>query len=191
MRDGKLNMSNEQPIEDPMPNETQTQTRDQVIAWLRQNNYSLSSYDRLIASVPGVATYTQLNELVAAFPGVFAPAKIKGGLPGLKLVNPTAPLPQEEPAFNADDLYMTPVHDGDQIVGFTQPVVGVPTDPIVVVPVTEVPVRVPLTPVEAIKALLDKAATTDNSSAAENFATAAKEGAAAIAILKQQASLEI
>lgn len=156
-----------------MPNETQTQTRDQVVSWLRQNNYSLSSYDRLIASVPGIATYTQLNELVAAFPQTFASAKIKGGLPGLKLIGP---LPQEEPAFNSSDL--SPVYDGNNLVGHTEPVaVEVP----VVIPVEPV---VPKTSSQNVEALIAKAAGEFNSSAAENYAHAALLSAQALFTLK-------
>ena len=201
--DGKQNMSNKPTKEAKMPNENLIPIRDAIIAWLRQNNYSLASFDRLIGSVPGVATYTQLNELMAAFPQTFTAAKIKGGLPGLKL---SGPLPAEEPEFTADDLSsvqvapletavtgasealsMSPVMPIDPLM----PSLGAPSAPNNVPTPAPIPVREQLSPSAAIRKLIDMAAHEDNSSAAENYSIAAKEAAMAVAILKTQANIDL
>jgi hypothetical protein len=167
MNGGKPNTFNEQSTEDPMPHETQTNLRDTVVAWLKQNNYTLSSFDRLISNAPGVNTYTQLNELLREFPNVFAPAKIKGGLPGLKLVAAPTPPTQEEPAFSSNDL-----SEISMPIDAAMPTIQVPDAPVGVV--------VPKTPVENVETLIAKAAAESNSSASENYAHAALLAAQAI-----------
>jgi hypothetical protein len=59
----------------------------ELLQWMVNNNYRRASFDRIIGIVPSAATYEQLNELINDFEHVFRPAVIKGGLPGLALLD--------------------------------------------------------------------------------------------------------
>jgi len=71
-----------------MQDENQTTLRDQVIAWLNANHYTKASFERIISSVPGAATYYQLQDMVIRNSDIFHPIVIKGGLEGLALNTP-------------------------------------------------------------------------------------------------------
>ncbi len=192
---GKLNMSNETINEDPMPNENLIPLRDAIIAFLRQTASTLSSFDRIIGNVPNAATYSQLHEVVNAFPQYFRPAKIKGGLPGLALL-PTAPATNVVPEveMTVSDIQVAPletstVYDGNTPVGVTAPVevpvpVVMPIDP-TMPSLSAPPTAAPVDPEQAVVDLIGKAASQNNSSAAENFAKAALDSAQALFTLKQ------
>jgi hypothetical protein len=58
---------------------------NQVLNYLRNNNYRLASFQRLQAMVPLATTDAVLWELVGQHPDIFRNARMKGGRPGLAL----------------------------------------------------------------------------------------------------------
>jgi hypothetical protein len=76
----------------------QTALLKSVLSWLIQNNYRRASFERLIGTVVGCSTYSQLHQLVACHPQIFRSADMRGSLPGLALldnVNPRTAIPND------------------------------------------------------------------------------------------------
>lgn len=59
----------------------------EILQWMQNNNYRRASFDRLIGVIPSAATYDQLYALIGANPMLFRAATIKGGLPGLAVLD--------------------------------------------------------------------------------------------------------
>lgn len=59
----------------------------EILQWLHTNGYHRASFDRLIGIIPSASTYDQLYQLVNENPMLFRTANIKGGLPGLAVLD--------------------------------------------------------------------------------------------------------
>lgn len=59
----------------------------EVLQYLQNNGYRRASFDRLIGIVPSATTYNQLYALINENPMLFRSATIKGGLPGLAVLD--------------------------------------------------------------------------------------------------------
>jgi hypothetical protein len=59
----------------------------ELLQWMQNNNYRRASFDRIIGIVPSASTYDQLYQLINSNPMTFRTAIIKGGLPGLALLD--------------------------------------------------------------------------------------------------------
>ena len=59
----------------------------EILQWLHTNGYRRASFDRLIGIVPSASTYDQLYAVVNDNPMLFRTANIKGGLPGLAVLD--------------------------------------------------------------------------------------------------------
>jgi hypothetical protein len=161
---------------------------DAILDWMQNNRIRIASYDRIISSVPGASTPADIGAVVGNYPGIFRTATIKGGIPGLALVD-SYQFPEQVPtvALNITDLSQPMTLDGHPIptpdipvghvdLGSAEPT---PTAP----PVVSYAPKAQLTPTEAVRQLLDRAATTDVSGSALNFANAAVAAATANQLL--------
>jgi hypothetical protein len=59
----------------------------EILQWLHTNGYRRASFDRLIGIIPSASTYDQLYSVVNENPMLFRTANIKGGLPGLAVLD--------------------------------------------------------------------------------------------------------
>ena len=59
----------------------------EILQWLHTNGYRRASFDRLIGIIPSASTYDQLYAVVNENPMLFRTANIKGGLPGLAVLD--------------------------------------------------------------------------------------------------------
>ena len=59
----------------------------EILQWMQNNNYRRASYDRLVGIIPSAATYDQLDSLVEDNQNILRKANIKGGLPGLAVLD--------------------------------------------------------------------------------------------------------
>ena len=59
----------------------------EILQWMQNNGYRRASFDRLIGIIPSAATYDQLYNVISENPMVFRTANIKGGLPGLAVLD--------------------------------------------------------------------------------------------------------
>lgn len=59
----------------------------EVLQYLFNNGYRRASFDRLIGIVPSASTYDQLYSLINENPMLFRSATIKGGLPGIAVLD--------------------------------------------------------------------------------------------------------
>lgn len=59
----------------------------EILQWLHTNGYRRASFDRLIGIIPSASTYDQLYNVVNENPMLFRTANIKGGLPGLAVLD--------------------------------------------------------------------------------------------------------
>lgn len=59
----------------------------EILQWLHTNGYRKASFDRLIGIIPSVSTYDQLYAVINENPTLFRTANIKGGLPGLAVLD--------------------------------------------------------------------------------------------------------
>jgi hypothetical protein len=199
---GRLSMLNETqiPIEDlSMSDPTNLSLRDQVVAWLRMNNYSRASFERICGNVVGAATFFQLNELVRDNPTTFRAIKIRGGIPGLALLDnapATNAMPVEE-VMQVTDVQVAPLETETVAApeAVTEP--NEPEEPrigdiISMDGVQSIVALVPLTkptPSENVEELIAMAVGAETSSAAENYANASFLAAQAIAVLAAAKSL--
>lgn len=154
--------------------------RDQIVSWLRMNDQTIASFERICGNVVGASTYEQLNALVYANPDTFRLAKIRGGKAGLKLL-PYAPATAAVPAevalqSNEITTEVPPVQVGDVVS------IGDEVAVVALVPVVK-------TPNENVESLIEQSANAENSSASENYAHAAFLAAQAIATLKHAATM--
>lgn len=144
---------------------------DAILDWMQVNRLRLCSYERLVSSIPGVSTYDELATIVGNNPGIFRPANIKNVGPGLALVDgfqfPTLVEPVTVVDLNTGEI-STATTDNDAPVLSDTP--------------TVVP-EVQLTPIEAVTRLLHRAATSEISGSALNYANAAAAAAAAVNML--------
>lgn len=60
---------------------------NEVLQYLQMNGYRRASFDRLCEKLVSAATYNQLDELVEEYPEIFRTSNIKGGRPGLALLD--------------------------------------------------------------------------------------------------------
>jgi hypothetical protein len=146
---------------------------DAILDWMQVNRLRLCSYERLVSSIPGVSTYDELATIVGNNPGIFRTANIKNVGPGLALVDgyqfPTLVEPVTVVDLSTGEISTAPAVDAP-----------VPSDPPPVVP------EVQLTPLESITQLLHRAANSDISDSALNYAKAAAAAAAAVNMLGLQ-----
>lgn len=156
-----------------------------ILNWMQNNQIRLASYERIVASVPEAATYDQVAAVVSNYPGVFRTATIRGGIPGLALVNGysfphvipgpaltvgelNAPAPSVEPVGHAEPARAP--------VGYNETVSCDQAQP---APTTQV-----LTPKESVEKLIRLSATADVSGSALNYANAAVAAATALQLLE-------
>lgn len=59
----------------------------EILQWMKNNAYRRASFDRLIGIIPSASTYDQLYQLINENPMLFRTANIKGGLPGLAVLD--------------------------------------------------------------------------------------------------------
>ena len=59
----------------------------EILQWLHTNGYRRASFDRLIGIIPSASTYDQLYAVINENPTLFRTANIKGGLPGLAVLD--------------------------------------------------------------------------------------------------------
>lgn len=146
---------------------------DAILDWMQVNRLRLCSYERLVSSIPGVSTYDELATIVGNNPDIFRPANIKNVGPGLALVDgyqfPTLVEPVTVVDLNTGEISTAPAVD-----------TPAQNDPSSVVP------EVQLTPIESITRLLDRAANSNISGSALNYANAAVAAAAAVNMLGLQ-----
>lgn len=183
-----------------MTNQTPIPLRDAIIMWLNQVGYSKASYDRLISNVPAAANYDDLRRVVYENPTLFRTMNIKGGFEGLVYLTPgqAAPGQVEEQALSVEDVGGSIPLDTFAPIEQVAPMVSseplpakigdIVQDPILgTCMVAVVPILVD--PIEHVQTLIRKAASENNSSAAENFANAAVLSANALAVLKHTAKM--
>jgi hypothetical protein len=60
---------------------------NEVLQYLQMNGYRRASFDRLCEKLACGATYQQLEDLVDEYPEIFRTSNIKGGRPGLALLD--------------------------------------------------------------------------------------------------------
>jgi hypothetical protein len=151
--------------------------RDQVVSWLRMNDQTIASFDRIISNVGGAATYSQLYDLVRDNPSSFRSATIKGSKPGLVL------LPGATVATPVD----APLQTGD-VTAEVIVVVDPTTDPVVAMPLTEAVEAIgeQKTSLDYLKSLFKLAAETEVSGASVNYSQAALNLTTAMAIAKDK-----
>lgn len=171
--------------------------RDAIVTWLRLNGQTISSFDRIIANVPGAATYSQLQVIVAENPNFFRNAKIRGGMPGLVLLPATPTVtPEGEVVLSTDDMTAPtqlelPNIDPPEVVP-SVPTVG---DSAMIDGVEHILAFVPVTPPvpktasENVEALIAMAVEATNSNIAVNYANAAFLAAQAFGVLTAAKSL--
>lgn len=59
----------------------------EILQWMQNNNYRRASFDRLTSIIPSAATYEQLGEIINTNSDIFRSTIIKGGLPGMALLD--------------------------------------------------------------------------------------------------------
>lgn len=163
-----------------------------ILQWMQNNYIRIASFDRIVSSVPGVATYDQVAAVVSNYPGIFRTAKIKGGLPGLALIDGYSfPHEVSAPALNVGELNATagiaqaPLPENGP-VGYAIPAVT-PEAPVgyndTVSQDQPAPTSASLTPKESVEKLIRLAAEADVSGSAVNYANAAVAAATALQLL--------
>lgn len=156
-----------------------------ILEWMQNNHIRIASYDRIVSSVPGASTYDDVAAVVGNYPGVFRTATIKGGLPGLAIVDGYKfPAVTPSPALTVDELN-APVNAPIPPLAYPRPL-GHTT------PATDynnpAPTSAPTvsyTPYEVAIRLLNLAASSDVSGSALNYANAAVAAATAAQLLNQ------
>lgn len=154
-----------------------------ILDWLQINRIRLASFDQIVASVPGAATYNDLTQVVRENPGVFRTANIKGVGPGLALVD-SFRFPDVVPAvpLNVNDLNAT-ARIATEPVPLAGIVSGYATnDQAQPIPTSQN--QRELTPHEVVNKLLNQAANADVSGTALNYANAAVAAASAAQLLR-------
>lgn len=173
-----------------------------ILEWMQNNRIRLASYDRIVSSVPGASTPNEVAAVVGNYPGIFRTANIKGGIPGLALVDgykfpevtpgpsltvgdlnapvnaPVSPTAYASPAGYAEPAQIPVEHCS--AVGYAAPATEYPGPAPTSAPATS------LTPHEAAVKLLNLAATSDVSGSALNYANAAVAAATAVQLLNDQ-----
>lgn len=178
-------MLNEIPIsiEDLSMTNPNLSLRDQAVSWLRMNNQTIASFDRIISNVGGASTYGQLSDMVLGNPSTFRTAVIKGGKAGLKLLpGATVSIPVDAP-LQTYDVQVAPLETAEEIV-----VVDATTDPVTAVPVSELVEAIgeQKTSLDYLKSLFKLAAETEVSGASVNYSQAALNLTTALAIAKDK-----
>jgi hypothetical protein len=156
-----------------------------ILDWMQNNRIRLASYERIVSSVPGADTFDHVAAVVGNYPGIFRTAVIKGGMPGLALVDGYSfPHVVSAPALNVGDL--STAQTTNDTVSPTVPVPETPqgyTDMGSAEPAATSRV---LTPNECVIELLNRAANSDVSGSAVNYANAAVAAASALQLLNDQ-----
>jgi hypothetical protein len=157
-----------------------------ILDWMQNNRIRLASYERIVSSVPGADTFDHVAAVVGNYPGIFRTAVIKGGMPGLALVDGYSfPHVVSAPALNVGDL--STAQTTNDTVSPTVPVPETPqgyTDMGSVEPAATSASRV-LSPKECVIELINRAANSDVSGTAVNYANAAMAAATALNLLDQ------
>lgn len=86
----------------------------ELMNWFQQTGYRKASFDRLLGILPSATDYNQLNELVNTYDEYLRPAKLKGGYPGLALLEDAYP-------------YRILQNEGDVVAAVEKPLLDVPT----------------------------------------------------------------
>jgi len=140
-----------------------------VLNYLKINDYRRASFERLVGSVPGITTYTQLSDLVRNNPQIFLNVTIAGGRPGLRLRDSfDGTLPPEPVVTTATDSLTAK----DLDVSIAEPLPAAPTK------------------VCHISTLIQRAAEASDPSDAEVLSRAAMQAANALCALKHSYSFQ-
>lgn len=101
----------------------------ELMNWFQQTGYRKASYDRLLSYLPSATDYNQLNDLVNNYEDYLRPAKLKGGYPGLALLEHVYPnrvlteqgTPAPEPLTYAPPVPAPLLDPIEPVIDYTRP----------------------------------------------------------------------
>lgn len=99
----------------------------EVLQYLQNNGYRRASFDRLIGIVPSATTYNQLYALINENPMLFRSATIKGGLPGLAVLDDVciSDVLASHQAPEQEEVMVVPVPSTDLVTKVTKTAVEI------------------------------------------------------------------